>query len=151
MQINELRENRLRELARIHPDDARVLSVFLNLDPSEFAAAPARATEIASVIDDAVRRIRENDGLSHAARKGLDEDVERARSFLREFSAKGAHGLALFACGPEGLFEAIRLPRPIETRAVIDDTPFVEPLIEMLGSGANWMVVLVNRQTGRLF
>src|SRR5919202_6565024 len=143
MQVNELRESRLRELARIHPGDARVLSVFLNLDPSEFAAAPARASEIASVIDDANRRARQNDGLSHTADKALREDIERAQSFLRDFSAKGAHGLALFACGPEGLFEAIRLPRPIGTRAVIDDSPFVEPLVEMLGYGATWMGVLV--------
>jgi peptide chain release factor subunit 1 len=150
MQINELRENRLRELARVHPDDARVLSIFLNLDPSEFAAPPARASEIASVIDDAHRRTRDNDGLSHAAKKGLEEDIERARTFLRDLSPKGAHGFALFACGAADLFEGIRLPRPIETRAVIDDTPFVEPLVEMAAPG-NWMVVLVNRQTGRMF
>ena len=149
MQINELRENRLRELARIHPDDAKVLSVFLNLDPSEFAAPPARATEISSVIADATRRIRERDGLSHAQRKGLEQDVKRADSFLRDFSPKGAHGFALFACGAADLFEGIRLPRPIDTRAVIDDAPFVEPLIDMATPGS-WMVVLVNRQIGRM-
>src|SRR5215211_5433512 len=104
MQINELRDDRLRELTRIRPNGARVLSVFVNLDPSEFAAPPARATEIASVIDDARRRIRDSDGLSHEAKKGLTEDVERADSFLRDFSPKGAHGLALFACGAAGLF-----------------------------------------------
>src|SRR3954454_2338699 len=150
MQINELRQDRLRQLARIRPDDARVLSVFLNLDPSGFAAPPARATEISSVLDDAHRRVRENDGLSHNARKALGEDLDRARSFLRDFSAKGAHGLALFACGPADLFEPIRLPRPIETRAVIDDSPFIEPLVELLGTGGNWAVVLVNRQVGRI-
>lgn len=149
MQINELRANRLRELARIHPDGAKVLSVFLNLDPSEFAAPPARATEISSVIDDATRRIRERDDLSHEERKGLEEDVKRADSFMRELSPKGAHGLALFACGGADLFEGIRLPRPIDTRAVVDDTPFVEPLIDMATPG-NWMVVLVNRQVGRM-
>jgi peptide chain release factor subunit 1 len=150
MQINELNANRLRDLARIRPDDARVLSVFINLDPSEFAAPPARATEISSVIDDAARRIRENDGLSHGAKKALEEDVKRADAFLRDFSPKGAHGLALFACGPADLFEAIRLPRPVDTRVVIEDTPFVEPLIEAVASGQSWVVVLVNRQVGRI-
>src|SRR5918911_44141 len=149
MQINELRENRLRELARIHPGDARVLSVFLNLDPTEFAAPPARATEIASVIDDAHRRVRHSDGLSHEAKKGLEEDLDRAAAFLRDLSPKGAHGFALFACGAADLFEGIRLPQPIETRAVIEDTPFVEPLVEMAVTG-DWMVVLANRQTGRM-
>src|SRR5689334_20220128 len=151
MQTNELTEHRLRELAGVHPNgDARVLSVFLNLDPAEFATPPARASEISSVVDDLHRRLRDNGGLSHAARVGLKADVERAGAFLRDLSPKGAHGFALFACGDAGLFEGIRLPRPIETRAVIDDAPFVEPLVELLGSAGNWMVVLVNRQTGRL-
>src|SRR3954463_4148244 len=151
MQINELRDARLRELTRVRPDGARVLSIFVNFDPGEFAMPPARAAEISSVVDDARRRIRGDDGLSHEQRKALDEDVDRADSFLRDFSPKGAHGLALFACGPADLFEAIRLPRPVNTRAVIDDSPFIEPLVELLGTRGNWMVVLVNRQVGRMF
>src|SRR3954453_8915564 len=150
MQINELRDDRLRELTRIHPSGARVLSLFVNLDPGTFAAPPARATEISSLIDDARRRVRGDDGLSHEERKALDEDIERADAFLRDFSPKGAHGLALFACGPADLFEAILLPRPVQTRAAITDSPFIEPLVELLCTSGNWMVVLVNRQVGRM-
>jgi peptide subunit release factor 1 (eRF1) len=150
MQINDLREKRLRELAGIRADGASVLSIFLNLDPREFAAAPARATEISSVLDDAHRRIRDTEGLSHDARKALRDDLERARELFRDFAPKGAHGFALFACGPASLFEGMRLPRPIETRAVIDDSPFVEPLVDLVGAAGEWMVVLVNRSFGRL-
>jgi peptide chain release factor subunit 1 len=150
MQTNELRDDRLRELTRIRPGGARVLSIFVNLDPGEFAAPPARATEISSVIDAARRQIRDSSDLSHDERKALDEDVERADAYLRDLSPKGAHGLALFACGPADLFEAIRLPRPVPTRAVVDDSPFIEPLVELLGTSGNWMVALVNRQVGRM-
>lgn len=151
MQINELRQDRLRELAVLRPAGARVLSVFLNLDPAEFAQPPARATEIRSVIDDAHRRARDDDTLGHAEKKALLADVERTGDFLlSEFSPKGAHGVVVYACGQAELFEAIRLPRPIDTRAVIDDSPFVEPLAELVGLGS-WLVVLVNRQTGRMF
>src|SRR3954453_13781450 len=99
MRIKELKETRLRELARIHPDGARVLSIFLNLDPTQFATPPAGASEISPVIEDAHRRVREGNGLSHEEKKGLEEDVRRADSFLRDLSPKGAHGIALFACG----------------------------------------------------
>src|SRR5205085_7637630 len=58
--------------------------------------------------------------------------------------------VALYVCGPADLFEVIRLPRPIETRAVIDDSPLIEPLAELGGSGS-WLVMLVNRQIGRMF
>jgi peptide chain release factor subunit 1 len=150
MQINELRPARLRELAVLRPGGARVLSVFLNLDPAEFAQPAARSTEIRSVIDQAHRRVRDDGSLGHEEKKALLADVERTAEFLGDMSPKGAHGIVVYACGPADLFEVIRLPRPVETRAVIDDSPFVEPLAELAGLGS-WLVVLVNRQTGRMF
>jgi peptide subunit release factor 1 (eRF1) len=150
MQTNELNSDLLRRLADLHPDGARVLSLFLNLDPSEFATPPARATEARSLIDQAERQLREaGDSLSHDEKKALTEDIERARDYFGRMSADGAHGLALFACGPADLFEAIKLPRPIDTRAVVDDSPFVEPLAELAMRGS-WCVLLVNRQMARM-
>jgi peptide subunit release factor 1 (eRF1) len=150
MQTNELRADRLRELATLRPEGARVLSVFLNLDPAEFAEPPARASEIRSVVDELRRVARDSDGLAHDAKVALREDVDRVEDYLSSFTPKGAHGVVVYACGPAGLFEVIRLPRPIETRAVIDDSPLIEPLAELIGAGT-WCVVLVNRQTGRMF
>jgi peptide subunit release factor 1 (eRF1) len=152
MQTNELKTDRLRELAVLRPQGACVLSVFLNLDPAGFAEPPKRASEIRSVMDEARRLARakiENDGLGHDEKVALRADVGRVDEYLQDFSPKGAHGLAIYACGPAGLFEVIRLPRPVPRRAVIDDSPFIEPLVELVGS-SSWMVVLVNRQVGRL-
>ena len=50
---------------------------------------------------------------------------------------------------PVNFFETIKLPRPVETRAVIDDSPWVEPLAE-LGMRGSWAVLLVNRKTARM-
>src|SRR5256714_389411 len=150
MQINELRPDKLRELAVLRPRGARVLSVFLNLDPAEFAEPPARASEIRSAVDQLRRLARDSDGLEHDAKVALRADVDRVEEFLSTFTPKGAHGVVVYACGPAELFEVIRLPRPIETRAVIDDSPLIEPLAELIGTGS-WFVVLVNRQTGRMF
>jgi peptide subunit release factor 1 (eRF1) len=150
MQTNELNSDLLRRLAGMHLDGACVLSLFLNLDPSEFATPPARATEANSLIDQAQRQLRELEGeLSHDQKLALREDIDRARDYLGRMPAEGAHGLALFACGPADLFEAIKLPRPVDTRVVIDESPFVEPLVE-LGMRGSWCVMLVNRQVARM-
>src|ERR1700712_2809765 len=119
MQTNELKPNRLRELAVLRPEGARVLSVFLNLDPAEFAEPPARASEIRSVVDQARRAARGiEDTLDHEEKKALRADIERVESLLEGFAPKGAHGLVVYACGAIDLLETIRLPRPVETRAV---------------------------------
>src|SRR3954468_2807014 len=151
MQTNELRPDRLRELAVLRPQGARVLSVFLNLDPAEFAEPPARGSEVRPGIDELRRNARaQADSLAHDEKLALRADVERIDEFLSSFSPKGAHGVVVYACGPADLFEVIRLPRPIDTRAVIDDSPLIEPLADLIGAGS-WCVVLVNRQTGRMF
>src|SRR5438477_36212 len=150
MQTNDLNKEKLRRLAQLRPDDgACVLSLFLNLDPSEFATPPARETEIRSLTDQAERALRETDDLSHDAKQGLKQDIARAREYLSGADFSGAHGMALFLCGPANLLETMKLPRPIQSRAVIDDSPFVEPLADM-GRRDSWAVLLVNRQVARM-
>ena len=56
----------------------------------------------------------------------------------------------MFACGPADLLEVVRLPHPIESRAIVDDHPCVEPLVRN-GAGERWCVLLVNRRTARIF
>jgi peptide chain release factor subunit 1 len=146
----DITTDRLRELAETHTAAGKVLSVFINLDPREFAAPPARATEISSVLDEASRAIRDLDTLTHDERVALQSDVERVREALANgFDAEGARGLAVFASEPAGLFAIHKLPRPVEHKVSIGDTPCVEPLAR-IGAGELWWLVLVDRRHGRL-
>src|SRR5919197_1501505 len=46
MAANTITRDLLRRLADVHPDRGRVLSVFLNLDPAQFATPAARSTAV---------------------------------------------------------------------------------------------------------
>lgn len=150
MQVNDLDPDRLRRLAALHPQNGhRVLSVYMDLDPTSFGTQPARAAQISSLVDAAERHAR-NAELGHDGKIALRDDVARVRDFLRsDFSAKGAHGLALFASGPAGLFEVLRLPDAVPSAVVVNETPWLDPLIGH-GRGRR-CVALVNRRTLRLF
>jgi peptide chain release factor subunit 1 len=143
---------RLRELSAVHPDQGRVLSVFLNLDPTSFATPAARSSAITSVMTAAAHKVDESDGLTHDERIGLRDDVERVREVLEgsDIAQNGTRAVAVYACGPENLLEVVRLRRPVENKVVLDRTPFVEPLV-MQGTDERWMVLLVNRRCARLF
>jgi peptide chain release factor subunit 1 len=151
MQANEVTTERLRRLAEARPGGGgKVLSVYVDLDPSEFATGPARATAITSVLDEAERELRDASELERGAREGLRSGLDRVRSFLeQEFDASGAHGVALFCDSGADLFEALKLPVGVGHKAVIADTPFVEPLAGM-DAAARFLVVLCNRRVGRL-
>ena len=143
---------RLRALAAVHPEQGRVLSVFLNLDPAQFATPNARSSAITSVITAAAHKVEESDGLSHDERMALRDDVERVREVLigSDIAANGTRAVAVYACGPEDLLEVVRLRRPVDNRVVLDRTAFVEPLV-MQGTDERWMVLLTNRRAARLF
>ena len=142
-------KQRLRELATLRPEGHKVLSVYLNLDPSEFPTQRDRKIEIESLLDVAERALRE-DGVPHGQREELRRDVERVRAwFDGEFDASGTRGVALFAASGIDLFEVLRLSRPIRSEVTIDDSPFIEPLAGMPG-GEGYSVLLVNRQVARI-
>ncbi|MDQ3849654.1 MAG: hypothetical protein M3296_03440 [Actinomycetota bacterium] len=140
-------DDTLRRLATLRPGGA-VLSLYLNLDPSEFGTQAARGAAIRSLLDHAGRQVEEAE-VDHDARQALREDLERVQSYFRgEFSAKGAHGMAIFSAVRGGLFEAIALDGLTENRVVIDDRPYVSPLVDSTDP-RDWFVVLVNRRDAR--
>jgi peptide chain release factor subunit 1 len=145
-------QDRLRSLAELHPERGLVLSVFLNLDPAQFATAAARSTAITSVMTAAAHKVEDAKDLSHDERVALREDVERVRDALNasDVAANGTRAVAVYANGPSGLLEVVPLRMPVESRVVLDRTPCVEPLVQQ-GTAERWMVLLCNRRVARFF
>src|SRR4051794_1800186 len=145
-------QTRLRALAAVHPEQGRVLSVFLNLDPAQFGTPAARSSAITSVLTDATHKVEESDGLSHEERMTLRDDIERVRDVLGapDLAANGTQAVAVYVCGTADLLEVVRLRRPVGSKVVVDRTAFVEPLV-MQGIDEAWMVLLANRRAARLF
>jgi peptide chain release factor subunit 1 len=150
MQVSAPDRDQLRRLAELRLDRPVVLSLYLNLDPSEFATPPARKTAVRSLVDEAERRLRERNGLSHEDRVALHASLERATNFLEnELPTDGAHGVAVFSSEAADLFEALRLPRAVPNQVFIGYSPLVGPLAR-LERRERWCVALVNRRDARI-
>nr|WP_246345354.1 hypothetical protein [Conexibacter arvalis] len=120
----------------------------MDLDPASFGTQPARAAQVSSLVDAAERRIRAAE-LDHDARCALKQDLERVRGALRDGdSTKGAHALAVFASQPSDLFEVLRLPDAVPQTVVLNDTPWLDPLVGR--SRTRRCVALLSRRTLRL-
>ena len=151
MAAQSLSRGRLRRLADVHPDRGRVLSVFMNLDPSELPTPAARSSAVTSILTEATRRVDEAGELAHDELRALRTDLERVREVLNgDVAADGARGVAVFACEPEDLLEVVPLRHPIDSRVVLDESPYVEPLVHA-GAAERWCVLLANRRVARLF
>ena len=156
LQTSDVTYERLQQLAAVEaPGGARVLSLYLNLDPhSNFAAPVNRRSAVNSLLDEAARAVEGEEGLDHAAHTALREDVTRAREELEgnldDGWAEGAHALALFVSGPADLFAVLKLPRAVGNRVVIADRPAILTLAET-GPTDPWALLVFDGDDARLF
>ena len=146
-------QTRLRALAAVHPEQGRVLSVFLNLDPAQFGTPAARSSAITSVITAAAHKVEESDGLSHDERMALRDDVERVREVLvdSDVASNGTRAVAVYACGPVDLLEIVRLRRPVDNRVVLGRTRVRRAAGRSRARTSAGSSLLANRRAARLF
>jgi hypothetical protein len=151
MQVSAPDRDELRRLAEVRLDRPVVLSLYLNLDPAEFATPPARATAVRSLLDEADRSIRALKDAPHSEKMELRANLDRAREVLEgDLPTEGAHGVAVFAAEPVELLQALKLPRTVPNRVAIRRSPLLAPLAR-LERRERWCVALVNRRDARIF
>lgn len=138
---------RMLERTGGHP----VVSLFLDLDPAEFATAPARASQVRSLLDEAGRSV-DQEALPHDDRVALRADLEQLDAYLQsdDLPVSGAGALAVFRSSQDDLFETVVLPDALAPRAVVASTPFIEPLVAGVAAG-RWCVTLISRRHGAIF
>src|SRR5688572_15404382 len=115
MQANDLDRDTLRKLAGAKAAiGVKAISLYLDLEPTEFATPPARASAMRSLLDEGERKLEEAEG--GKANRALRADFERVREFFIGYlPTDGAQGLAVLCSGESELFEVIRLPRPVQS------------------------------------
>ncbi len=127
----------------------KVLTIYLNLDPSEFATPPARETQITSATRQAAQLIEE---LDQPEKKELRERLEVVKEFLLTDDewTKDAGAVGVFCSTEAGSFDVIKLPEHVPTSADVGDTPNIRPMTEVVNRD-RWCVALIDRRSTRLF
>ncbi|MGH2944199.1 MAG: hypothetical protein ACRDLN_15645 [Solirubrobacteraceae bacterium] len=136
----------LSELATLRPP-VPVLSLYLDLDPSRFGTHAARRSAVTSLLDTAHKHVEDYD-TGHRDRASLRADLKRAKAFFEDLSPERSRGAAVFAADGAQLFRPYLLPRPTPTRVVIDDSPFITPLVGAADL-RDWLIVLVDARHAR--
>jgi peptide chain release factor subunit 1 len=139
----------LRELAGRRAEQETVLTLYLDLDPSEFGTAPSAASAVRSLLDEAHRLVESRDR-PHQERQALRAALARAREELEgsRWWAQEARAIALFADDTLGLWRLLRLAHPVESRSFVGRTPFIAPLL--LGAEPSLCVALIDERSVRI-
>lgn len=145
--IQKARLGLVRRLSQ-HEGEGKVLSVYVDLDPTEFGTAPARKTQVTSLANEAEELVEQ---LDQDSKKPLRDDVRLVREFLLNDDAwtSEARAVAVFASTQNGIFDVVKVAEPLRSGVFVEDRPHVQPLKEMVEQG-RWCVVLVDRRHARI-
>ncbi len=107
-------------LARFESCDYPVLSLYVTRD--------ALRTSVRTRIVDLLKPFRENSGLDHDAQMSLRADFDAVADLADQIEVDRPPTAAVFACNGGGLFEYMRLSKPVWDVAVVADRPYLRPL-----------------------
>jgi peptide chain release factor subunit 1 len=138
-----LAADRLERIMRFHGGALPVVSMYVTIPPATGDAHRAAAAKVDSLLHD-LRGHEE--GLEHNARISLRGDIERIEA-VRDLAARTPGTLAIISCRGAGLLEVVRLPRAVRDRVVVDDTPWVRPMLAVLDEHPRCFAVLVDRES----
>lgn len=130
-------EQDLSELVQFRSDGSPVLSLYLNVDPSQQSSDQHKLS---------MRSL-----LKEVAREASSEDVQAMeRYFDFEYERQGK-GLALFSCKDSDFWRSYWLAVPVHNLAYVSPRPYIKPLTDVLDAYGRYAVVLVDSEGARMF
>ena len=135
-------------VTRFRGGDLPVVSVYLGLD-ADRRDLRSLSTRVSSLLNE-IRPMTKDSSLSREARLALRGDLERIETEMVE--ARPTPGaVAIFSCSARDFYEEIELPRPVRDRIQVNATPWVRPHLAVLDEFHRTCVVVLDRETARLW
>ena len=127
-----------------------VVSCYLKLEPRDRSRGKY-LIKLKNRIKDRVAWL-EAQGVPRAERETVERDLERIREHLEHpGNVSTGAGIALFACEPLGLFEAVPLPRVFRSRLSIDHTPLIREAAALNDEFGLVLCAVYDRTSARFF
>lgn len=99
---------------------------------------------------DEIEPMAKDRSVDRAVRLSLRGDIDRVREAVEtEHWRPGA--VVFFSCSGRDVFRAVQLPRAVRDRVVLDDNPWVRPMLAVLEEYARCCVAVVDRATARMW
>jgi peptide chain release factor subunit 1 len=123
-----------------------LVSLYVRIDPTARRSLESQLTALL----DQIRPLAFDDAVDHHSRISLRNDISRIREAARSRRWKpGAVGI--FSCSGRGLFEEVQLPRAVRDRVVVDETPWIRPMLGVLDEYHRTGLLIVDKKTAQLW
>jgi peptide chain release factor subunit 1 len=141
---------RLQRLAAMDAGRHRVVTCYLKLEPRDRSRGKY-LIKLKNRVREVVQALPRL-GLERATQDEVARDLELVQTHLKSpGNLPSTQGIAIFACGPIGLFEAIPLPFVYRSRLAVDTSPLVRELALVEDEFGRLLTVVLDRTAARFF
>ena len=130
-------EQDLNELLQFRSDRSSVLSVYLNVDPTQHSSDQYKLS-LRSLLKE----------VADEAEPADLEAIERYFDFEYDWQGKG---VAVFSCQKEGFWRSHSLAVPVHNYAYVSHRPYIKPLTDVLDAYGRYAVILLDSAGARMF
>lgn len=139
-----LNREELKEIAKIRGDGSLFVSLYLNVNP------------VTNVKDNYVIHVktmlkRITEDLDKEARKKVGGDLEKIESYILSNKRIFKKGLAILTSNARDFWREFHLAVPMKNDIIVDNTPYIKPLLDILDNYRRYAILLVGRDTARIF
>lgn len=139
-----LSREELREIAKMRGDRALFVSLYLNVNP------------ITNVKNNYVIHVKNMlkqtaEKMDKAALKRLNSDIGKIESYILSNKRVFKKGLSILSSQEKDFWKEFHLAVPIKNEIFIDNTPYIKPLLDILDNYQRYAILLVGKESARLF
>ena len=139
-----LNREELREIAKMRGDGAYFVSFYLNVNP------------MTNVKDNYVIHVKSmvkqtSEKMDKAVLKKIGCDLEKIESYILSNKRVLKKGLALLSSQEKKFWKEIHLAVPVKNEIIVDTTPYIKPLLDILDNYQRYAILLVGKESARLF
>ena len=139
-----LNREELREIAEIHGNGNYFVSMYLNVNPVTNPKG-----DYVIHFKNMLRGI--SDGVEKKILKKITADIEKMEAFIVNNKRGFRKGLAILSSAEGAFWKDYNLAVPVKNGIIVDRTPYIEPLLDIINNYQRYAVVLVDKESARLF
>jgi peptide chain release factor subunit 1 len=139
-----LSKQELKEISKMRGDDSYFVSLYLNVNPK---------TNVKNNYVIHVKNLLKNtaEKLDKNALKKVKGDLEKIESYILTNKRVFRKGLAILSSLDRGLWKEYHLAVPLMNEIIVDNKPYLKPLLDILDNYQRYAILLVGRDSARLF
>lgn len=137
-----LNQEELKEIATLQADGSYFVSLYLNVSPGTKGDYVIHFKNmIKNILEETDKKVL----------KKIKGDIEKLEAFVTSNKREFKKGLAIITSSEKSFWKEYHLAVPVKNAIIADKSPYIQPLLDILDNYKQYAVLLVDRESARLF